>query len=583
MTSMSVNDPVMKEKDSKFLILAILSVIIVLAFDVYFVSQKEGYHMDEILSYELSNSEFTPWITPTQPEGRLEKYYRSEVYSESFKVLISNLWSQIKDVVTKRSASTAANYTADVYDTPQWMTSDDMTEYVTFYRKDSIIALSAYYNTTTDNHPPLYFMLLNAVSAVYSLISFGSLSVWPGCILNMIFMAGSLVIINLFFRDVVHRKYLGPVAALFYGLSPAGIDTVLLIRMYAMTAFFCLAFTYIIFKKLENKDDFTRKNKTLILVTVLGFLTQYFVCIYYFFLVLSIVIYMTSRKKLRTVGNLMRVMIISAVWGLVLYPFVYHDLFGTRIGDSVRDSLSEMGGYAEKLEAFGRILATETAWSFQAVCVILILMAAGCLIALGRRRMRAYAPMIFIASVCYLLTVSKISPYTVDRYLMPVFPIVSICFSIGIAYSVTFIGDRFIKSEGLRRSVYNFAIILCGVMCMVFCASSRPDYLFEGYSAQVSLSERYASYDALVVYDGTGFYRNVPELMNYRNCLLLKEDELSVYDEHIGSLHDLIVIEGTGVDRDSVMSELGNMYGFTSLTVLMEEGVHGDRVCLLSK
>ena len=48
-------------------------------------------------------------------------------------------------------------------------------------------------------------------------------------------------------------------------------------------------------------------------------------------------------------------------------------------------------------------------------------------------------------------------------------------------------------------------------------------------------------------------------------------------------MHDLIVIEGIGVDRDRVMSELGSMYGFTSITVLMEDGVHGDRVCLLSK
>ena len=580
---MSVNDPVMKEKDSKFFILAMLSVIIVLAFDVFFVSRKEGYHMDEILSYELSNSEFTPWITPTQPEGRLEKYYRAEIYSDSFGTLLSNLRSQVKDVVTRRSASTAANYTADVYDTPQWMTSEDMTEYVTFYRKDSVIALSAYYNTTTDNHPPLYFMLLNVISAVYSLISFGSLSVWPGCILNMIFMAGSLVIINLFFRDIVHRRYLGPVCALFYGLSPAGIDTVLLIRMYAMTAFFCLAFTYIVFKKLEDKDDFTKKNKTLILVTVLGFLTQYFVCIYYFFLIVSLVIYLSSKKKLRTVGNLIRVMLISAVWGLVLYPFVYHDLFGTRIGDSVRDSLSGLGGYTDKLKAFALILAEETAWSRQAVCVILMIMAAGCLIALGTRRMKAYAPVLCTSALGYLLVVSKISPYTVDRYMMPVFPIVSMCFSIGIAFTLAFIGDRFIRTEGFRKGVYNFALILCGVMCIVLAAVSEPDYLFTGYSSQVSLSERYASHDALVVYDGTGFYRNVPELMNYSNCLLLKEDELSVYDERIGAEHDLIVIEGIGVDRDRVMSELGSMYGFTSITVLMEDGVHGDRVCLLSK
>ena len=583
MTSTSANDPIMKEKDRKFYIFAILSVVIVLAFDVFFVSRKEGYHMDEILSYELSNSEFTPWITPTQPEGRLEKYYRAEIYSNNFKTLVSNLFSQISDVIKRRSASTAANYKADVFDTPQWMTSEDMIEYVTYYKRDSIPALSAYYNTTTDNHPPLYFMLLNLVSAVYSLIAFGKLSVWPGCILNMAFMAGSLIIINLFFRDVVRRKYIGPVAALFYGLSPAGIETVLLIRMYAMTAFFCLAFTYIVFRKLQSKDGFDKKNKMLILITVLGFLTQYFVCIYYFLLIVSIAVYLAFGKKMKTALKLIRTMIISAVWGLCLYPFVFHDLFGTRIGDSVMNSLSGFSGYADKLDAFTRIMASETMWSVTAACIVLILMGIGCVIAVCMRRMRAYAPILCISSLGYLLTVGKIAPYTVDRYLMPVFPIVSICFTVGIAFSIIVPGDRFLKSAGFRKGLYRFALILCTIMCIVFALPYRPAYLFAGYSEQESLSERYASYDALVVYDGTGFYRNVPELMNYRNCLLLKEDELDVYDERLGSLDDLIVIEGIGVDRESVMSELGNMYGFTSLTVLMEEGVHGDRVCLLSK
>ena len=170
----------MKEKDPKYNLMLTFALIIVLAFDVFFVSQKEGYHMDEVLSYELSNSEFTPWITPTQPEGRLEKYYRAEIYDDDFFVLVSNLFSQISDVVMRRGASTAANYTADVYDSPVWMSSSDMTEYVTFSGDDSVIALSAYYNSTTDNHPPLYFMLLNIFSAVWALFSYGVLSPWPG-------------------------------------------------------------------------------------------------------------------------------------------------------------------------------------------------------------------------------------------------------------------------------------------------------------------------------------------------------------------------------------------------------------------
>ena len=90
----------------KLHLLTALSVIIVLAFDVFFAFQKEGYHMDEILSYELSNSEFTPWITPTQPEGRLEKYYRNEIHDERFGRTVSNLFSQVADVLKRRGGYT---------------------------------------------------------------------------------------------------------------------------------------------------------------------------------------------------------------------------------------------------------------------------------------------------------------------------------------------------------------------------------------------------------------------------------------------------------------------------------------------
>ena len=48
------------------------------------VSWKEGYHMDELLSFELANARFNPWIVPTQPQGRLAKFVENEIISDSF-------------------------------------------------------------------------------------------------------------------------------------------------------------------------------------------------------------------------------------------------------------------------------------------------------------------------------------------------------------------------------------------------------------------------------------------------------------------------------------------------------------------
>ena len=108
-------------------------------------------------------------------------------------------------------------------------------------------------------------------------------------------------------------------------------------------------------------------------------------------------------------------------------------------------------------------------------------------------------------------------------------------------------------------------------------------YQYTGYSRQQKISERYSYLDAVVIYEGTSFYQNVPELMNYRSCLLLKEDEMEAYDEKIASMDSVMLIVGPGLDGNDILVRFGSMYGFSSLTYIMEEGVFGDNVCLLSK
>ena len=61
-----------------------LAVILCLGIMCVGISLKEGYHMDELLSFELANARYNPWIVPTQPEGRLAKFVREEIQGDSF-------------------------------------------------------------------------------------------------------------------------------------------------------------------------------------------------------------------------------------------------------------------------------------------------------------------------------------------------------------------------------------------------------------------------------------------------------------------------------------------------------------------
>ena len=571
------------EKHNIYEICILTVILVVLAFDAFFVSRKEGYHMDEILSYELSNSEFTPWITPTQPQGRLEKYYLEHIYDKNIAVRIANLFDQISDIMKNRGSSAALQMTADVYDTPVWMSRDDVISYVTYDKDDSVPVLSPYYNTTTDNHPPLYFILLNAFSMIHDKVFPGVLSPWTGCILNMIFMALSLLMIILIFADIFEKKYTGLFATLFYGLSTAGLSTVLLIRMYSMTAFFCLAYTYLLLKKLKEGSDFKKKNKLLILVTVLGFLTQYFVCIYYFFLTLSVMVYLGVLKEKKKLLYILRMLLISSAWGLGLYPFVFHDLLGTQVGESVMGSFGASSGYFEKLTAFFRIISGEILGSSFGFMIVILLGAGLLIYSVKKKTVNIYALFMCISAVAYLFLVSRIAPYLVDRYVMPIFPIAILCLVFIVQEVVITISERYIAKDRERKVFYFALLSLLSVFCLLLGVFHNPGYLYSGYDVQRDISERYSSLDAVVIYEGTSFYQNVPELMNYQNALLLKEDELSAEYDRLRGVDELIVIIGTGVDEKKVFGSFGSKYGFSSITVLLENGAFGDTVCLLRK
>ena len=347
------------KQNSRWAVLPVL--LLILTVQLFFAFQKEGYHMDEVLSYELANSEFTPWITPTQPEGRLEKFYQAEIRGEGVGSTLSNLFAVAGDVLKNRGASKALHYTADVYSEPVWLTGDQFRAYVTYDREDSVPLLSAYYNSTTDNHPPLYFMSIN----LFSMFAGEAFGPWPGMILNLLFLLGTCLVILKLFTDVYRNRTAGILAMLLYGLSMAAVASVLWIRMYTMLTFFCTWALYLCLKKLRESDNgqeegFLRQNQPLIAAMILGFWTQYFFCIYMIFLALGVLIALGIKKRYRQILFFLRSIVIAAVIALVGYPTAVKDVLHSGRGVEVWEKVS--GGFSEfglRLTTFGAILLRE--------------------------------------------------------------------------------------------------------------------------------------------------------------------------------------------------------------------------------
>ena len=569
----------------------LLAVILCLGVLCVGVSFKEGYHMDELLSFELADARYNPWIVPTQPEGRLAKFVREEIQGDSFGETLMNLKSTVTDVLKNRGSSKLLSYKADVYEEPVWITSGQFRDYVTVDGSDAFDYLSVYFNVKDDNHPPVHFMLLHTMSSLFP----GTLSPWLGCTINLICVGVTLWLLLRLGRQLSEilgmeeqGRLLGILAVLLYGLSTGALASVLLIRMYCLLSCLCVALLSMHVEKWKE-HGFDRSNKGLIAITVLGFLTQYFFLFYCILLAAVTAAGLLCSKRMRELWIYIRSMTLAAVIGLALFPFAIADVFSSGRGVEALDNLaSGFAGYGARLLAFARILADRTVGD--------LLLGAGCVTAVvlavvlwyrrhkGQelsmsREVRGILCMLIIPVVGYYLLASRMSPYLVDRYVMPMFPMIALLFALLLCC----LGKRLAKDSGWKGRLVGIGLMaLIIVVQGLRLASYDGEYLYRGYGQQEQLAEEYASLPCICVYAGVGYYENLPEFMHYDRTLLVTAEELAERKDvdSLRMLDRVVVLIKPGVEEETVSSVLRERYGMEPEETLFSEGVHGDNIYL---
>jgi hypothetical protein len=546
--------------------LVVLACVLVLMF---FVSRKEGYHMDELLSFELSNAEFTPWIVPTQPVGRLEKFVVNEIRGDSVIETLKNVAAVVEDVLSNGSDSLLLSYKADVYDEPVWLDRQQFADYITVGENDGFNYLSVYFNVKDDNHPPLHFMLLHTVSSFFK----GSFSAAMGCSINIAAIVGILILLIKLGRiyadkfDICDRRILGMTAALVYGLSAGAVATVLLIRMYALLTFFCVALFYIHIKKLQD-NNFRKNNGLMILVTVLGFLTQYFFLLYCIPLALITAVILLKNKNFKALFSYVRSMITAACIGLLCFPFAISDVFSSTRGVEALENLKGgISGYGERLADFWDILVLRTGGvRMTAVFVIAVILLAAAVIyghiSEQRRLDKNKLQLVFflvLPETVYFLLASRLAPYRVDRYIMPLFPFMTFTIVLAILAAC---GGRRIQTRTVT------CLLIISSVAGIF--TYDGEYLYTGYSKQLEIAEEYEDTPCICVYAGVGYYENLAEFTKYEKTLLVTTEELADREdkESISENESVIVIVKYGAALEDTENIMEEQYGFTKEEVL---------------
>ncbi len=535
--------------------------------------------MDELLSYELSNAEYNPWIVPTQPEGRLASFVHNEIDSESFIKKLGNIANTVKDVIANRSGSLLLSYKASVYDEPVFIDREAFRDYITVDKTDDFNYLSVYFNVKDDNHPFLYFAALHTVSSLFKRLA----EPFVGCLVNLILILLTMTVILYLGRLIFYMYsgderisyYFGLFASLFFGFGSGAVSSVVFVRMYCMVAFFVTLTFYITLNKLW-KTGFKSKNKGLIAVTIAGFLTQYFYLLAVIPLFVCVSAILLKNKRVKDFLIYLRSMVIAAVVGVAVFPFCVSDVLSSTRGTEAIDNLKHgLSGFGERLISFYSITANKCLGN--GICFgILFAMGIAFFIYISLKRKNGGYNLIWIVGICYFLMASRLSPYMVDRYMMPVFPLICVVLAFAFAWLVMLLKNN--------RFVPLMLLCLTFVMSGITMLSYDGEYLYEDYDYQLILAKRMAKIPCICVYDGVSYYENLLEFEYYTKTLLVKENELFDYSdtESIEENNRLMLILKRNVDDEDVLEYISGL-GYEVIPNITDTSVYGDRLYLCEK
>lgn len=485
-----------KTNNTIFYILLIFIFIIM----CYFISQKEGYHADEMFSYGSSNYKYDNVFQPYGDKDYINNTIDEVIFNRGN--AINNIFYYLKN---PNEFMDKLNEKQDE-EKPVWKTKQEAIEYVAIQKEDIFSFFSVYYNQSRDAHPPLFYFLVHIVSIFF----FGNFSKYIIFIINIILFVGCLIIIKKIFKLLNKDSLIFPTVIL-YGLSLGAISTVIFQRMYMLLTFFMIYYSYINFYIIKN-DFNIEKNTRLKLITtiVLGFLSQYYFCIYALFMLVIMQIIMLIRKKKSNCKSLLLCYIKSAIIGVILFPAsIYHIFFSYRGVSNISNQYG-MGDFFKILcDSYNcNIILGIIIFVFIAIISIIIL----------KKKKEYYLCILLFATVGYIIIISKISPYLDLRYIMGILPIVAIMISLVI--------DYICRSELKIIYIISFVLLIISIINLT---NKLPQYLYKGYNENIKIAQENNKLKFIYIEDNSfNHIQSMPEFMIYDESMILNvnKDEL---------------------------------------------------------
>ena len=528
--------------------LSIVIVILTITM-LFYETQKEGFNEDEIFSYGSSNYKYDNLYQP---------YGVADVYNTVlFKYILQGNW--FANIVFCLNNNNVYYYLCDTeYNIdPIWKTREEANQYLTIQPSDIFDFAPVIWNQSRDVHPPFFYILVHIVSSFF----LGTFSKYIIFIINIIFYLLTCVYIYKIFK-LYKKEKLGLIALLLYGLSIGAISTVMFQRMYMMMTFFVLLYAYICIK--ISRSGMQKKEMTeLSICTILGFLTQYYFCLFAVTMFIILLIHLKGKRK-----NWIWENIKLAILGVAIFPAsIYHIFFSYRGITSLQEN------YFERLKFYVEEMFREFSISNIIGYILLGIITIFTIIYFIQKRkdkrISEYA-ILSLPVIIYYLIISKIAPYLEQRYILPTLPLIVIGVVLLISYFINKICKKKIKT------VSNIVVILVVVSLQLYgLITKEPDYLYKGYREYINLAKEYQ--DCQYIYVGINNYnhiKNMPEFAIYKESLILNETQLELLKQR--DIEDKFIVSiKLYLNVNEVLNEILEYTGAKEYELLLEGRARG--------
>ena len=300
-----------------------------------------------------------------------------------------------------------------------------------------------------DVHPPVYYWLFHTVCSFFP----GQFSKWFGLGINLAVFGLSMFLLRCLSLKVTgHNEKLSLFVCFFYGFTPAAMSSVVFIRMYALLTVFVYLCAILHVSVIENdrilvkqqfegeceegqdsqtgKLSFGKFLLPLMAVTYLGFLTQYYYFIFWFFMAFAFCVYLRWRD--RNLWNCIRDGIsqaIAFVLAYLTYPSCLGQMFRGQRGAQATSNFFDFSNTLTRISFFWELLDEYVFGKTLLLLLVLLIIAAvfaGFTVRKRKKYNAAYG-LLFFAVTGYFLAVSKTALLlgnTSVRYQTPIYGIV---------------------------------------------------------------------------------------------------------------------------------------------------------------